>query len=1151
MSDTVVTVTTTETRVVTAGGIRQAPGGVAGSLQYKVGAIFGGSAELTWDDTLKTLKIKNDVGTVSIKAAVGSLDWTLTLPPNAGTSARQSWQTNGAGVSSWAFTAFSDLTGSLNLATQVSGNLAMSHLASGTNASASTWLRGDGSWQVLPSILPINLVTDVTGNLPVGNLNSGTGASSATYWRGDGTWAAVTLAPFSDALALVKNAADATKLLILSATSITTSTTRTLTAQDANYIIAGTNIANGFSVTQLPSASNTVDLGASGTTWRTGYFGTKVVAPFLTDGGSAAYSFNGGAPFIKDAAGVVEWTVNGGNLSARNNGIYSWASGDPTATAADTGLSRISAGLIGFGTGLQGSVAGGFSGATGTLSGAITVQSATASTTTPGIVFGTGAYGFSRFSSGLLYGNASTYPLYITDTMIVGLGSDGVLAFSNTVGGAANTKDTGISRGSAGTIYVGNGTAGSLAGALVTGYVQASGSATNMPAYFQSTSGSQSYVGIDNGSNSNSGLQLYSAGTGRWLLNYYYANFSFNVYDNAISKNAVMIATGAAGAIQIASGRPYGWSSTTDAQGAIDTSISRSAAGIIAIGTGAAGNANGTIYATGGYLFGSGGGGLSFGNVNSPVLIDSTGVKRVALMSNTNLNLGASMVLSFASGAPDTTTPDINLSRGSAGVMYVGTSNSSNSLGSLYGALLAGYSGASSGVASISATTAYAYVRLDNATGYGHSFSMNPPGSSGFVNDLVMGSYGSGISWRERFRVINDSSFSVQFKAAIPVLAATATVGNGFILTATDALAGNVTAGAADGGTLTFTAGSAARLTSGSANGGLVWFKSGAFIGTTGHQSYYKVGPTSGISTPNGWADNFGSLGIDGALWFEIDANTTYSDCGIGIHTGTGLGLDLWGARNAHDTYIDSRYNSSGDGVLRFRLNTASTPIIALTLSNSSAVPVATFGGPVRVSTGTAALPSHSFSAATNLGMYSRDGSTLIDFAVGGVLYWEMNNGYGLMTRSDMGYMFTPTTTVAATPDAGIFRAAIGVIALGGSAASTGGTTASKPNTPAQITADQNNYNQWGAAYGRFLRLSSDASRSLTGLYATGVADGQLHVIINVGAQNIVLVNESASSTAANRFHNTSGADITLAADQQALLIYDSTTARWRVSKLN
>ena len=101
--------------------------------------------------------------------------------------------------------------------------------------------------------------------------------------------------------------------------------------------------------------------------------------------------------------------------------------------------------------------------------------------------------------------------------------------------------------------------------------------------------------------------------------------------------------------------------------------------------------------------------------------------------------------------------------------------------------------------------------------------------------------------------------------------------------------------------------------------------------------------------------------------------------------------------------------------------------------------------------------------------------------------------------------------------------------------------------TVTQITSNQNNYTPTNGN-GGIVRLSTDASRNITGLLFTPVqVDGEEHVLVNVGAQNIVLKHQDAASTAANRFLNSTGADITIAPNQSALLKYDATNAYWRV----
>ncbi len=109
----------------------------------------------------------------------------------------------------------------------------------------------------------------------------------------------------------------------------------------------------------------------------------------------------------------------------------------------------------------------------------------------------------------------------------------------------------------------------------------------------------------------------------------------------------------------------------------------------------------------------------------------------------------------------------------------------------------------------------------------------------------------------------------------------------------------------------------------------------------------------------------------------------------------------------------------------------------------------------------------------------------------------------------------------------------------------TGGAdaVANVVNSPSQITADQNDYTLPTAD---IVRLDAAAARNITG-FAAGTS-GQAVLIVNVGSHAITIKHQSASSTDANRVVVPWAGDCVLnASGGSAVLVYDSTTSRWRV----
>lgn len=155
-----------------------------------------------------------------------------------------------------------------------------------------------------------------------------------------------------------------------------------------------------------------------------------------------------------------------------------------------------------------------------------------------------------------------------------------------------------------------------------------------------------------------------------------------------------------------------------------------------------------------------------------------------------------------------------------------------------------------------------------------------------------------------------------------------------------------------------------------------------------------------------------------------------------------------------------------------------------------------------------------------------------------------VNHGASLLLPGSVNHSFVAGDILAVrSKGAGVWATEF-VQRLDGSVVLLGPWALGSDISPTSISTNQNDYNPTGLAGASVIRQAVGTACAITGL--AGGSDGRVMVIVNLGSAALTLSDDSASSTAANRFA-LPGGDITLQTDGVVLLEYDSTSSRWRL----
>lgn len=237
----------------------------------------------------------------------------------------------------------------------------------------------------------------------------------------------------------------------------------------------------------------------------------------------------------------------------------------------------------------------------------------------------------------------------------------------------------------------------------------------------------------------------------------------------------------------------------------------------------------------------------------------------------------------------------------------------------------------------------------------------------------------------------------------------------------------------------------------------------------------------------------------------------------------------------ANDTTGAFLTNLQTSGGTPYNIPQGQRAIVYCDGTNILAAQTAVPSGAVSFADGSVSAPGISFSAEPGLGLY-RPGPGVVSVA-------GQNNDVLRLTSVASGANRLEISNAPAGSPASIGTGSgnLALSATGGEVIVDSAVRLGSVISPAALTVNVDNWNPAGFGSARTIRVSSTGPVNITGLLA-GLAGRQI-VLTNVGTFNITLLNQSASSAAANRFNAVT--DVLLLAGQSLVLEYDAIAARW------